>query len=209
MKISEAKSVKRQEDTFLDVLFSNLKSKELPFTKISPYKKMLNEGYLLDQYDEYQAYLKVKTRDLGSMNQADLNRIVSHLTDLCKVYNEPFKIMSMTYLTETTQQQFFWKGRVNKYRKILLSKDISQKDINRYENMLKLAIDNLRRVNWVEDNLTELTFFIVVYGKNIKELETHVRDMTRYGGKQFGLSQIKGKKLQDIVTRLNNMNTES
>ncbi|MDM5335780.1 hypothetical protein QUF84_00520 [Fictibacillus enclensis] len=208
MKIAENKGTKRQGTGFLDVLFSSFTSNDLPIIEIMPYKRITKEGFLVDKQNEYQAYLKVKTTDLVSMNHSDLNRIIQNLTSLCKVYVEPLKILSMTYSTETTEQQTYWKGRINKYRRLLVSKNLSEDERDRQEVMLKLAMDNLRRVTWVEESLSELTFFIVCYGKNQKEMETHVRDIIRLGGKQFSLQLVNRKHLENILFRLNNMNTE-
>ncbi|WP_185762668.1 hypothetical protein [Niallia circulans] len=208
MKVAENKSTKRQDTTILDVLFSSFKSNDLPIIDIMPYKRVTKEGFLVDKQNEYQAYLRVKTNDLVSMNNSDLNRMISQLTSICRVYTEPFKILSMTNSTETSKQQLFWKSRINKYRRVLMADNVPESEITRHEVMLRLAVDNLRRVTWVEDNLTELTFFIVVYGKNQKELELRVRDMTRLGGKQYDLQLVNRDNIENILIRLNNMNTE-
>ncbi|MFP7474272.1 hypothetical protein SFC55_25135 [Niallia taxi] len=207
MKVAENKQ-KRQDTTILDVLFSSFKSNDLPIIDIMPYKRVTKEGFLLDKHNEYQAYLRVKTNDLVSMNNSDLNRMISQLTSICRVYTEPFKILSMTYSTETSKQQLFWKSRINKYRRVLMAENVPESETIRHEVMLRLAVDNLRRVTWVEDNLTELTFFIVVYGKSQKELELRVRDMTRLGGKQYDLQLEDRDNIENILIRLNNMNTE-
>jgi len=208
MKVAENKRTKRQDTTILDVLFSSFKSKDLPIIDIMPYKRVTKEGFLVDKHNENQAYLRVKTNDLVSMNNSDLNRMISQLTSICRVYTEPFKILSMTYSTETSKQQMFWKSRINKYRRVLMDDNAPELEFTRHEVMLRLAVDNLRRVTWVEDNLTELTFFIVVYGKNQKELEIRVRDMTRLGGKQYDLQLLNRDNIEKILIRLNNMNTE-
>lgn len=208
MKVVEAKSPKHQGNVFLDVLFSSFKSNDLPITEIVPYKRITKEGYLIDRENKYQAFLKVKTTDLMSMNTDDLKRMISQLTSLCRIYTEPLKIVSMTYSTETTQQQLFWKNKINQYRKALLANNIVNSEYKRYEVMLNLALDNLRRVTWVEDSLSELIFFIVVYGKDKKDIATHIRDLIRLGGKQFNLQQVKSKNLENILFRLNNMNTQ-
>lgn len=207
IKVAENKQ-KRQDTTILDVLFSSFKSYDLPIIDIMPYKRVTKEGFLIDKHNQYQAYLRVKTNDLVSMNNSDLNRMISQLTSICRVYTEPFKILSMTYSTETSKQQLFWKSRINKYRRVLMADNVPESEINRHEVMLRLAVDNLRRVTWVEDNLTELTFFIVVYGKSQKELELRVRDMTRLGGKQYDLQLVDRDNIENILIRLNNMNTE-
>lgn len=211
MQVEEIKNTskgKRQGETIFDVLFSSFKSDNLSIVDVLPYKRPTDEGFVVDRNDEYQAYLKVKTSDLVSMNNSDLKRTISQLTTLCRIYTEPTKILSMTYLTETNEQQRFWKSRINKYRRAVASNQLSEGDRVRYETMLKLAMDNLRRVTWVEENLTELTFFIIVYGKDSKELKTNIRDMKRYGGKLFDLRQVDKDSLEDIIFRLNNMNTE-
>ncbi|WP_430051083.1 hypothetical protein [Niallia taxi] len=207
MKVAENKQ-KRQDTTILDVLFSSFKSNDLPIIDIMPYKRVTKEGFLIDKQNEYQAYLRVKTNDLVSMNNSDLNRMISQLTSICRVYTEPFKILSMTYSTETSKQQMFWKSRINKYRRVLMADNVPESEMIRHEVMLRLAVDNLRRVTWVEDNLTELTFFIVVYEKSQKELELRVRDMTRLGGKQYDLQLVDRDNIENILIRLNNMNTE-
>lgn len=208
MKVTESKSIKRQGNSCLDVLFSSFKSNDLSVVEILPYKRITKEEYLVDKENEYQVFLKVKTADLVNMNDSDLSRIISQLTSICRVYMEPMKILSMTNSTETISQQLYWKKKINKYRKILISKNSSEIEIKRYEVMLKLAIDNLRRVTWVEENLSELTFFIVVYAKNKKEIEKRVKDMIRFGGKQFNFKKVSRKNLEKILFRLNNMNTE-
>ncbi|WP_260288394.1 hypothetical protein [Peribacillus aracenensis] len=208
MKVAENKNAKRQGTGFLDVLFSSFQPNDLPIIDIMPYKSITKEGYLLDKQNEYQAFLKVKTADLISMNNSDLNKMIQQLTSLCRVYIEPLKIVAMTYSTETTQQQAYWKGRIKEYRKRLLLKGLSEVEHNRHEVMLKLALDNLRRVTWVEESLSELTFFIVCYGKNKKEIETNVRDVLRLGGKQFDLQKVDRNNIENVLFRLNNMNTE-
>ncbi|RBP59337.1 hypothetical protein DES36_11962 [Alkalibaculum bacchi] len=208
MKVTEVKNPKNQGNILIDVLFSAFKSNDLPMVDIIPYKRITKEGYLVDKENAYQAFIKVKTTDLISMNMSDLNRMISQLTNLCRIYTEPIKILSMTYSTETIEQQLFWKNKINEYRKMLLSSNITNSEYERYEVMIKLATDNLRRVNWVEDSLSELTFFIVVYGKNEKEIGIHIRDLIRLGGRQFDLQQLKDKDLENILFRLNNMNTK-
>lgn len=208
MKVAEAKKIKRQGNILLDVLFSPFKSDDLPIVDIIPYKRITKEGYLIDKENKYQVFLKVKTTDLVSMNTEDLNRMIYQLTSLCRVYTEPLKILAMTYSTETTQQQLFWKKKINRYRKILMSSNVPIVERNRYEVMMKLAMDNLRRVIWVEESLSELTFFIIAYGENKKDIDIHVRDLVRLGGKQFDLQRVDPKNLENILFRLNNMNTE-
>lgn len=123
------------------------------------------KGILVDRRDNLQVYLKVKTTDLISMNKDDLNRFMNQLTSLCRVYHEPFKILSLTYSTETTEQQVYWKRMALRYQG-KMSQDVSERNEEHlWSQRYSLAIENLNRVLWVEKNLKELAFFIVVYAK--------------------------------------------
>lgn len=205
MKVAENKNAKHQEDTFLDAFLSSFRKKNIAITEILPYKRTTKEGYLIDTENNYQAFLRVKTTDLVSLNTDDLNRIISQLTNLCRIYTENIKILAMTYSTETTEQQMYWKTKINKYRRVISS---GTGNVQRYETMLKLALDNFRRVTWVEENLSELTFFIVVYGKSEKEINVRVRDVIRMGGKPFSLQLVDKKNIEKVIFRLTNMNTD-
>lgn len=206
MKIAENKS--KRQDSVLDVLFSSFQKKNSTVIDLMPYKRVTNKGYVIDKENEYQAYLKIKTKDLLSMNETDLNRMISRLTSICRVYLEPIKLLSLTYLTETSDQQTFWKRKIKQYRQRMMNSNIPKSEYNKLEIQAKLASDNLRRVSWVEDNLTELTFFMVIYGKSEKDIESNVNDIVRLGGKEFNLKLIDKKNVEDLIFRLNNMNTE-
>jgi len=205
LKVAENKELKSHESSFLGSLFASFKRNDLPIYEIVPYKRATKEGYLVDTEDQYQAFLKVRTTDLVSMNPSDLNQVIQQLTNLNRIYTEPIKILALTYSTETIEQQVFWKGRITKYRKMIAR---NPPDVKRYETMLRIATDNFRRVSWVEDNLSELTFFFVVYGKNLKDIGIKVQTVTRLGGKQLGLRPINKDKAEEIVFRLTNMNTD-
>lgn len=206
MKVAESKKYHRQK-SLSDTFFSLFRKNDLPIVDVIPYKRITDEDYLVDGFNEYQAYLKVTTTDLISLNASDLKKFIHQLSTLCRLYTDCFKILSMTYPTETKNQQLYWKSKISEYRKKLL-RNLSDTEYKRYQSMLKLASDNLRRVTWVEEQLSELTFFIVVYGKNKKELDNHVRDMIRFGGKPFSLKLVRRDELEKIVFKLNNMNTE-
>lgn len=194
---------------FISTIFTSFKNTDASIVDVAPYKRLERKtGILVDRKDNLQVYLKVKTTDLLSMNEGDLKRFMNQLTTLCRVYHEPFKVLSLTYSTETTEQQVYWKrmavrfqGRMNREG---VTKEVERVWYQRYS----LAVENLNRVLWVEKNLKELAFFIVVYGKNEKELVKNVKDMKRYGGRQFDLQNMKAKEVEKLIFKLQNMNSE-
>lgn len=212
-KLKHKKRIKSEESNkkqgFISTIFASFKNADVPILDVSPYKRIEKEtGILVDKRDQLQVYLKVKTTDLYSMNEDDLRRYMNQLTSLCKVYHEPFKILSLTYSTETTEQQVYWKKMAVRFQGRMNQEGVSKEQERIYYQRYSLAIENLNRVLWVEKNLKELAFFIVVYGKNEKELVKNVKDMKRYGGRQFDLKNMKAKEVEKLVFKMLNMNSE-
>ncbi|WP_147809074.1 hypothetical protein [Bacillus sp. SH7-1] len=198
-----------EKQGFISIIFASFKSADVSILDVSPYKRIEKEtGILVDKRDHLQVYLKVKTTDLYSMNEDDLRRYMNQLTSLCKVYHEPFKILSLTYSTETTEQQVYWKRMAVRFQGRMNQEGVSKEQERVYYQRYSLAIENLNRALWVEKNLKELAFFIVVYGKDEKELVKNVKDMKRYGGRQFDLQNMRAQEVEKLIFKMQNMNSE-
>ncbi|PDZ62305.1 hypothetical protein COA27_26850 [Bacillus cereus] len=198
-----------EKQGFISTIFASFKKTDALMVDIAPYKSIDKKtGTLVDRRDNLQVYLKVKTTDLLSMNQDDLKRFMNQLTSLCRVYHEPFKILSLTYSTETSVQQVFWKRMAIRFQNRMNREGVGKEEEALWYQRYSLAVENLNRVLWVEKNLKELAFFIVVYAKNEKELVKNVKDMKRYGGRQFDLQNMKAKEVEKLIFKLQNMNSE-
>lgn len=198
-----------EKQGFISTIFASFKNADAPILDVSPYKRIEKEtGILVDKRDLLQVYLKVKTTDLYSMNEDDLRRYMNQLTSLCKVYHEPFKVLSLTYSTETTEQQVYWKRMAVRFQRRMNGEGVTIEEERVYYQRYSLAVENLNRALWVEKNLKELAFFVVVYGKNEKELVKNVKDMKRYGGRQFDLQNMKAKDVEKLIFKMQNMNSE-
>lgn len=173
------------------------------------YKRMDRKtGTVIDIRDQYQAFLKVKTTDLLAMHENDLTRVMSRLTSLSRVYHEPFKVIGMTYLSETTEQQAYWRRMALRYRSRMNAVNITEEQLRLLRYRYKLANENLTRVIWVEKNLEEFSFFFVVYGKSEREIEKNIADMIRYGGRELGLKRLNMKETEELIYKLHNMESE-
>jgi hypothetical protein len=211
-KLKQKKRVDSESDekqSFISTIFASFKNADVPILDVSPYKRIdKNNGILVDRRDNLQVYLKVRTTDLYSMNEDDLRRFMNQLTSLCKVYHEPFKVLSLTYSTETTEQQVYWKRMALRFQGRMNREGVTKEDELMCYQRYSLVVENLNRALWVERNLKELAFFIVVYGKNEKEIVKNVKDMKRYGGRQFDLQNMKTKEVEKLTFKMQNMNSE-
>jgi len=206
------KEKKASKDNFIFTVFPFLSPEKKEATSVLDaiqYKRMDKKtGAVIDVRDQYQAFLKVRTTDLLSMHEDDLTRVMSRLTSLCRVYHEPFKVIGMTYLSETSEQQGYWKRMALRYRSRMNQPNVTEEQIRILRCRYKLANENLVRVIWVEKNLEEFSFFFVVYAKSENEMQKNIKDMIRYGGRELGLKQLNIKETEELIYKLHNMESE-
>lgn len=206
------KEKKASKDNFIFTVLPFLSPEKKEATSVLDaiqYKRMDKKtGAVIDVRDQYQAFLKVRTTDLLSMHEDDLTRVESRLASLCRVYHEPFKIIGMTYLSETSEQQGYWKRMALRYRSRMNQPNVTEEQIRILRCRYKLANENLVRVIWVEKNLEEFSFIFVVYAKNENEIEKNIKDIIRYGGRELGLKQLSIKETEELIYKLHNMESE-
>ncbi|MGN9427145.1 hypothetical protein ACTMRT_11865, partial [Enterococcus faecium] len=76
--------------------------------------------------------------------------------------------------------------------------------LRKYEKKLVEEIQELKRA---EQERPDLSFFFVIEGKTIKDLQTRNRQLMRSSG-ILGLKPLYKKELIKILYRMNNMNDE-
>lgn len=172
-----------------------------------PIKRIENDGVVVDKNDHYQQFLRVKTYDLFSMSASNLNQIQMKFTNLLRMYAENMKIISLSYPTKTLQQQNYYAQLVKHYTDEL--KNATDRDFAiELENRRERAIEQFNLMQWIEKNMRDSAFFIVVYGDNHHALEENVRVISLLGQQLLGIQPIKEQKeVEYLLARLNNMNT--
>jgi len=207
MKVAKMKRERAKANGWPFLSF--FKGEDLPIGEIIPYKRITGKGFLVDRNNGHQGILKVKTSDLQSISQDDLQRHIDRYTDLHRVYVEPFQKISMSSPTQTKAQQIFWKQKAASYQKALAEPGLSTSERQRITTMLRLAGEAFRRVTAVEKVLPELAFYFLVYGKTEREVESNMADMIRLGGRELSLQHVSDPvEIEKILFQLMNMNTE-
>lgn len=176
------------------------------------YKRITPEGYIVDKNDRYQAYFKVRTADLYSMDDNDLERYILQFTNLLRIYTEPLKIYSMTYPTETKKQQNYYAKLIKRYTREMEYYKETKPNQRRYEeiaNKHDRALEQFRTQSWVEDNLKDLIFFIAIYGESKEALEENLRSMKRLNSTTFNIEHISDQTtLINLMKKMHNMTNE-
>lgn len=176
------------------------------------YKRITEEGYLVDKNDHYQAFFSVRTADLYSMDDEELDRYILQFTNMLRIYTAPIKIYSMTYPTETRRQQTYYAKLIKRYSEQMEFYRLNQPNPRRLEeleNKRERAIEQFRTQTWVEDHLKDLIFFIAVYGETKDAIEENIRSFRRLSSRSFQMERITNhQKLVQILKKLHNMTNE-
>lgn len=203
------KEENEQNDKGLARLVNLVRGEKLTIDKIFPYKQITKEGYIKHKNSQYQALLKVRTYDLQSMNESDLERLITAFQRLLQVYIEPIKLTSMSYPTETNVQQNFYEEKIRQYDERLRTGRVTERQHALLQNKRLRAFEELKRMEWAEENLKDLAFFMLVFGDDMKELDNNIRKIQRLGKMHFGLDHIKDERIiVNYIRKLMNMNME-
>lgn len=186
-----------------------IRGEKITIDTIFPYKNITREGFLVHKDGGYQALLKVRTYDLQSMNDNDLNQLIQAFQRILQVYIEPIKLTTMSYPTETGVQQSFYEQKIKQYEQILAEGNLNERQYQAYQNKRLRALEEHQRMEWAEENLKDLAFFMVVFGDNAEELTNNIRKIQRLGKMHFGLDHITNERITiNYIRKLMNMNME-
>lgn len=166
-----------------------------PVIELLPYKR-LEGNFIVDRDDHYQAYLKIGTRNVFSLSWAEKTQLMNHLTTLVRLYADDLSILSLMFPAGTEPQQVFWNRKLMQARK------------ERNHVQIKSCQEQIGRMLWVEKNLANLEFFLILYADNKQMMSDKVRDIKRNGGFNLEISDVGQEKIEKVLFKLNNMNTD-
>lgn len=179
------------------------KPEERSILDLFPYKSCTEEGVLITKENRYQRYYRVVSTDVEGLNDQEKVERMNQLTMVMRTYVPTIKLVSLTTETDLTEQIVQKRQLLEKNRfEQSLGKKLQQ--LRKYEKKIVEEIQELKRA---EQERPDLSFFFVIEGKSIKELQSRNRQLMRSSG-VLGLSPLYKKELIKILYRMNNMNDE-
>jgi hypothetical protein len=183
------------------------KPEERSILDLFPYKSCTEEGVLITREDHFQRYYRVVSTDVEGLNEQEKLERMNQLTTVMRTYVPTIKLVSLTTETDLTEQIVQKRQLLDKNRmEQSLGRNL-QRLKKKYEKKLVEEIQELKRA---EQERPDLSFFFVIEGKTIKDLQTRNRQLMRSSG-ILGLKPLykkKKKELIKILYRMNNMNDE-
>ena len=179
------------------------KPEERSILDLFPYKSCTEEGALITREDHFQRYYRVVSTDVEGLNEQEKLERMNQLTTVMRTYVPTIKLVSLTTETDLTEQIVQKRQLLDKNRmEQSLGRNLQR--LRKYEKKLVEEIQELKRA---EQERPDLSFFFVIEGKTIKDLQTRNRQLMRSSG-ILGLKPLYKKELIKILYRMNNMNDE-
>jgi len=114
---------------------------------------------------------------------------------MLRIYEEEMSILSMMFPTNIDDNLVYWN------RQLQLARE------ERNPVRARIIREQISRLVWVEQELSNLEFYLIVYGKTEKELKLSKTILKRAGGSNLGIKDIPPKQIEQILIKLNNLNT--
>lgn len=159
-----------------------------------PFKRM-DQDDIVREDNSYMAFLKVSTQDINGLSAEEQYQAKRQLENLARIYDEDFSILSLMFPTNVDDNLRFWNKK-------LIEARIEQ-------NLARIIIcrEQINRLMWVEQELSNLEFFFIVYGKTKKEISLAKTLLKRAGGSLLQIKDIDPSRTEKILYKLFNLNS--
>jgi len=190
---------KQETNNLFKELASLTKPKYVKMMEKLPYKQISDEGIIQTNQDTYQAFLKIRSEDLSELGQGNFMRISNKFWGFNNMYDQPYKIISLSFPTDSKTQQMFWERRQQQsLRELQECIDISEMVTTEYIH--ELATEQLIKAKNLSKNTIEMVFILVVYGSSIANIKKNIQTAVSSGGHELRL-KLLGKRDATVLTK--------
>ena len=98
-------------------------------------------------------FLKVTTRNINGLSASEQYQAMRHFENMLRIYEEEMSILSMMFPTNIDDNLVYWN------RQLQLARE------ERNPVRARIIREQISRLVWVEQELSNLEFYFIVYGK--------------------------------------------
>ncbi len=152
------------------------------------------EGFYVLKDGSNMDLLQIRSKDLASASEDEVEYDCLKFGKLYKVYGEDLKLVSLNFPCNTTAQQQYFKRK------------LGQAGNEIYRRWLKKKVDELEAL---EKNDTTREFYLMIFSKDAENHAKHLSTLTSVlaTGRDGLISQLSARKKQQILFKLNNKNS--
>lgn len=156
----------------------------IPFIKMDDNYIKMKHGYL--------EMIQIESKNIFSRSESIISLEINKFNKFLKAYPDDFKIIIMNYPVNTEKQQQYIQDKIENCK-----------------NKLHLSFleDKLQELKSVQATKTNIEYYIFIFGDDKEKLNQNIDSFKRLF-KSASFFIIDKAKKQDILFKLNNMNTK-
>lgn len=158
----------------------------LPFLNITEDGEFITKNGYIDIY-------QIKSKDLNSLNNDEINRHIYEFTSFLRGYTDDLKIISMHYPVNTKVQQENIENKINKTNNPIYIKYLNEK------------LEELKALEKIRKNKE---FYLMLFFKNKRDKKEKEIYLNRKLSNAIGIKEIDIDKKIKILYKLNNQNSK-
>ena len=162
-----------------------------------PYFTLTPEGYVVARSNDkeqpyyFEEYLKVESTDLNALNISEMQLYAERFTDFNRIMVNDYKIIALSFPVTTQVQQQLWRERLNR--------------ATTFERR-RACMEKIQRLQWVEKNLRNREYYLVVFAKSRKQLTEELKSVKQWAGQSMHLSNVDIEKKKRLLFKFMNLN---
>lgn len=161
---------------------------------------------LKEEADGYADLLSIRGQGVGTMSYNEQQNIIEGFHHFLSAALEDMKIIISPFPVDTSHQRRFWGQR---YTTVAdqLKQATNQRRRQQLQTQLRYISSRQRQNVAVEKALVSEEFILVIFGKRKIDLRNEREAVIAWGGKALVMETLPLEKKEEILTRINNLNT--
>ena len=162
---------------------------------------------LKEKEDGYADLLNIRGLGVGTMAQREANIVLDDFYHFLQAALSDMKFIICPFPVDTTEQKIYWGKRYNRTN-IAISQETDPRRKHQLMTQLKYIHQTQRRNMLVENQLISEDFFLLLFGKTKTILRNNRNAAMNWGGSALFLEPLSKKRKEEVLTRINNLNTQ-
>ncbi|WNS78831.1 hypothetical protein RRU94_02480 [Domibacillus sp. DTU_2020_1001157_1_SI_ALB_TIR_016] len=163
------------------------------FAQISPVVDVTNNDFFEMRSGEYMEIIQIESKDIYSLNDADLSNDIQNLATFLTAYTEDIKIVPLNIPLNLEKQKSF------------IYKRLRQNKNTAYQSFLE---SRLREFDNLEKHRTNREYFIFMYAEEEKKLLEKLHQIKNLLARSNPVTELSIEKKINILFQMFNPNTK-
>jgi len=160
-----------------------------------PFKR-IESGRIVTKDDGYLKFLQIETKNINGLDVDEQYEVMHKLEILMRIYEYDFAWFTLNFPPDIQSNLAHWR------------KKIYEAKTAKNEARERVTFEQLTKILWVGENLKNLEFYFQIFATTRQDIENKETLIRKLCGLILGGHEITDEKIEKILFKLCNLNTE-